>query len=218
MIKKSLFFVLIFPFLLQAQQSDLGNWLIYFGDKKINPKFNWHNEVQYRNHNLIGDIEQLFLRTGLGYNLSDNNNNVLLGYGFIYSEPYLQDGNTKTSIIEHRIFQQFITKQRVGRLSFHHRFRFEQRIINQDFRLRKRYFLSLNFSLNNKQMQDKTLYLSTYNELFIILDQNFFERNRLYGGIGYRISKYIKSEIGLMNQHTAHLSKTQLNFTTFVSF
>jgi hypothetical protein len=218
MIKKSLFFVLIFPFLLQAQQSDLGNWLIYFGDKKINPKFNWHHEVQYRNHNLIGDIEQLLLRTGLGYNLSDNNNNVLLGYGFIYSEPYLQYGITKTSINEHRIFQQFITKHQVGRLYVLHRFRFEQRIIDHDFRLRKRYFLSLNFPLNNKQMQDKTVYLSTYNELFIILDQNFFERNRLYGGIGYRISKYIKSEIGLMNQYTAHLSKTQLNFTTFVSF
>ncbi len=61
----------------KAQKTDLGNWFIYSGNQKINTKWNWHNEVQYRNFNFAGDLEQLLLRTGLGYNLSENNNNVL---------------------------------------------------------------------------------------------------------------------------------------------
>jgi hypothetical protein len=62
-----------------SQASDLGNWWIYFGNKKINSKFNWHHEAQYRNYNVIGDLEQLLLRTGIGYNLTENNNNLLDG-------------------------------------------------------------------------------------------------------------------------------------------
>ena len=72
-----------------SQKSDTGNWFIYFGNQKINPKWNWHNEVQYRNYNFIGDTNQLLLRTGIGYNLTENNNNVLLGYGFINTQKYL---------------------------------------------------------------------------------------------------------------------------------
>lgn len=68
--------------------------MIYFGNNKLNEKFNIHNEVQYRNYNAVGDLEQLLLRTGLGYNLTPNNNNLLLGYGFIRSENY-QNLDTK---------------------------------------------------------------------------------------------------------------------------
>lgn len=211
--------ILLFtPILLHAQKSDLGNWLIYFGDKKINGKFNWHHEVQYRNFNFIGDTEQLLLRTGIGYNITENNNNILLGYGFIYNEPYIQNTNDKTSNSEHRIYQQFITRQSFGRFALQHRYRFEQRFFEDDFKLRLRYFIALNIALNKKQMMDKTLYLSTYNEIFVNTEQNFFDRNRLYGGLGYRFSKHIRTEIGFMNQTTTKVSRNQLNIITFLNF
>jgi len=147
-----------------SQDSDLGNWLIYFGNKKLNKKFNLHHEVQYRNYNAIGDLEQLLLRTGIGYNLTENNNNVLLGYGFIHSQNYLLNTDIKATVNEHRIFQQFITRQTFGRFNLQHRYRFEQRWIeDQDLRLRYRYFLSINVPLNNKALEDKTAYLSAYN-------------------------------------------------------
>ena len=40
-----------------AQDSDFGNWWIYFGNKQMNERWNWHHEVQYRNYNFIGDLE-----------------------------------------------------------------------------------------------------------------------------------------------------------------
>lgn len=207
-----------FPLTLMAQQSDFGNWLIYFGDKKINNRWNWHHEVQYRNFNFFGDTEQLLLRTGVGYNLTENNNNIHLGYGFIYSETYIAGTENKTNFNEHRIYQQFITRQSFGRISLQHRYRFEQRFFEDDFRLRLRYFLSTNIALNHKQMQEKTVYLSIYNEIFVNTEQTFFDRNRFYGGIGYRFSKTVRTEIGVMNQTTNSFSRNQLNLITFVNF
>ena len=69
--------MIVTPSLCLAQNSDLGNWLLYFGNKNINEKLNWHHEVQYRNYNAIGEMEQLLLRTGLGYSLTQNNNVIL---------------------------------------------------------------------------------------------------------------------------------------------
>lgn len=49
-----------------AQSSKTGNWFMYFGNNAISKKLNWWNEVQYRNYNFAGDLEQLMLRTGIG--------------------------------------------------------------------------------------------------------------------------------------------------------
>src|SRR5687768_17302345 len=78
-----------------AQKTSTGNWFIYFGSQSFAKKWNWHNEVQYRNYNFAGDLQQLMLRTGIGYNLTEKNNNVLLGYGYIRSENYIQYSETK---------------------------------------------------------------------------------------------------------------------------
>ena len=57
-----------------AQSSEVGNWFLYFGNQKINNRWNFHNEVQYRNYNFAGDLEQLLLRTGIGYNFQNKQN------------------------------------------------------------------------------------------------------------------------------------------------
>lgn len=209
---------LLFPASVLAQDSKLGNWWIYFGNKQINQKWNWHHEIQYRNYNFIGDLEQLLLRTGIGYNLTENNNNVLLGYGFILSENYMDDSDSKEQTNEHRIYQQFITKQKFGRVSLQHRYRFEQRWIGSDFKMRLRYFLGLNIALTNPVMEDNTLYLSGYNEIFLNTKSPVFDRNRIYGGLGYKWSKAVRAELGYMNQLFESGSRDQLNVIVFVSF
>lgn len=202
-----------------AQSSKLGNWLIYFGNKKLSDRWNVHHEAQYRNYNAIGDLEQLLLRTGLGYNLSENNNNVLVGYAYIHSQNYVPNAEDKASNNENRIFQQFITFQRLGRVSLQHRYRFEQRWFDhQSFRLRYRYFLSANVALNSPRMMDGVFYLSAYNEIFINNRDNRFDRNRLYGGIGYRLNANTRFELGYMNQFLPNENRDQINLITFLTF
>lgn len=207
---------LLLPSSASSQDSNLGNWWIYFGNKQINEKWNWHHEVQYRNYDAIGDLEQLLLRTGIGYNLTENNNNVLLGYGFIASENYV--GDDKVSVNEHRIYQQFITKQNVGSVKISHRYRFEQRFIEDNFRVRFRYFLSLNVPFSAKEEDPSKWYLSAYNEIFLNGDSSIFDRNRLYGGLGYRLNKAVRFELGYMNQFFERSGRDQLNIITFVNF
>ena len=218
-----LFFLLIGFFLLpqsgMAQSSDFGNWMIYFGNKKINSRWDWHHEAQYRNYNAIGDLEQLLLRTGIGYNLTENNNNLLFGYAFIHSQNYIDLSVEKQLIDEHRLFQQFITRQRFDRIYLLHRYRFEQRWIDGlSFRLRFRYFLAVNVPINKPELTEKVWYLSAYNEIFINNKDNLFDRNRLYGGLGYRVNDLIRFEIGYMNQFLGQFNRDQLNLITFINF
>jgi len=221
----ALAFMLMLPTLTQAQDSDFGNWLIYIGSKKLNSKWNLHHEIQYRNYNAIGDLEQLLLRTGIGYNLTENNNNLLLGYGFIASENYVGDSDDKNMVNEHRIFQQFTAKQKLGAIGLTHRYRFEQRFVESDFKARLRYFLALKIPLakakkveEGEEQQPSKFYLSAYNEVFLNTQFSVFDRNRVYGGLGYQLNKNVRIEAGYMNQIFEASSRDQFNLITFVNF
>ncbi|GAA4326609.1 DUF2490 domain-containing protein [Flaviaesturariibacter amylovorans] len=199
--KRLLTLICVLPLLSSAQDSETGNWFQYFGNQKISKRWNWHNEVQYRNYNFAGDLEQLLLRTGFGYNLSENNNNLLAGYGYIISENYVPGTDTKVRTTEHRFFEQFITRQRFGRVYLQHRYRIEQRLIgDQDLRWRFRYFLSANVALNKKELAKGALYLSAYNEIFVNGQRPAFDRNRVYGALGYCFTPELRLELGYMSQ------------------
>ena len=206
---------LINIFSVKSQESNIGNWLIYFGNKDLNSSFNWHHEIQHRNYNILGELEQLLVRTGLGYNVNENNN-ILLGYGFIDSRNKAIESNEILKVNEHRIYQQFISKQVIGKIKIQHRYRFEQRFIEDDFKLRYRYFLSLNIPLLKT---NKKYYISAYNEIFIDASQeNSFDRNRIYGGLGYKLNSNIKLEMGYMNQIFNNSSRDQFNVICFFNF
>ncbi|MDA9069662.1 DUF2490 domain-containing protein [Porticoccaceae bacterium] len=200
-----------------AQDSNLGNWLIYIGNKKLNNKWNIHNEVQYRNYNAVGDLEQLLLRTGLGYNITENNN-ILLGYGYILSENYIGETEDKVSVNEHRVFQQFTTKHKVGKIGLSHRYRFEQRFVEDDFKMRLRYFLGVKVPLQYRKDEKNPLYFSVYNEVFLNMESSVFDRNRVYAGLGYTFSKALRLELGYMNQFFETSGRDQINLIMFVNF
>jgi hypothetical protein len=189
--KKLILILGLIPVIGFSQESNLGNWFMYLGNKKLNSNWNIHNEVQYRNYNVVGNMEQLLLRTGIGFNLSPNNNNILLGYGFIRSENYVS------------------TDQKVGN---------EQRFLENDFKLRFRYFISVNVALSKPKIEKNTFYLSAYNEVFIQSKENLYDRNRVYAGLGYAINKDFRIELGYMNQLFNKGSRDQINIIGIINF
>lgn len=198
-----------------SQKTETGAWYVYFGNQSITKKWTLWNEMQYRNYNAIGDLQQLVLRIGLGYNLTENNNNVLCGYAFVNSHKYVTDSTPKLISNEHRIYQQFISKQTFGRLSLLERYRIEERFFSSKFELRFRISLLLNIPLNHKTMSPKTWYAALSNEVFVNAEEPLFDRNRIYGGIGFVFDKNLKLEAGMMSQILDNSHRNQIQITLF---
>jgi hypothetical protein len=64
-------------------------------------------------------------------------------------------------------------------------------------------------------MTDKTVYASAYNELFINAASPVFDRNRLYGALGYVINKSFRVEAGFMTQTLENSFRHQFQFVVF---
>lgn len=201
-----------------GQEAKLGNWYVYLGNKTFKEKWNWQSSVQYRSYNAISDLNQLLIRNGIGYNLSEKNNNISLGYDFVLSKKYDALGEKSISTEEHRLYQQFTTKQSASRFFWQHRYRFEERFIAKDFKFRFRYALFLKVPLNNKKVVNKTFYVAAYNEIFLNSTGNKFDQNWLYGGIGYKHNKFLTFEIGYLNQFLSASNRDQLNLILKSSF
>jgi len=193
-----------------GQSNNVGTWFVYFGNQKINDKWNIQSDFQYRDYRFLGQRNQFLARAGLGYNLKPQNHNLLLGYAYIATDSYDEfDLNTSTKI-ENRIYQQYLYKNRLGSNSLTHRFRLEERFFPNEFGLRARYFISVQRPLWSKNIAKGNTYLSAYNELFVDIKDLKFDRNRLYAGLGIGINESIRVETGYMIQAQKNITRGQL--------
>ncbi len=199
---------------------------MYFWNTNFsNDKWGLQGDVQYRNWNLLGDLEQLLLRGGLTYSPENANIKFTLGYGHITSGAF---GESDATSAEQRVYQEALLPQKIGsRIYLTHRFRYEQRWVeNQDFRTRYRYNLFLNLPLNQQDLSKNAIYLALYNELFINGEREigngnrveFFDRNRFYSALGYSISNDLRIQAGYMKQTLNALSKGQIQLSLHHSF
>lgn len=205
----------------QTNEDAMGAWYMYFFNTTLDESpWGVQGDIQYRNWNLAGDLEQLLLRGGITYQPKMAEVKLTLGYGNITTGTYGPETSTNS---ESRIYQEVLFPVKFGtRLHTNHRFRYEQRFPeSQAFRTRYRYNVFINIPLNKPTMDSKTVYLSLYNEIFIngqrnVGDGNFvevFDRNRLYVALGYLIKKGLKVQMGFMNQTTDTWRKNQLQFS-----
>lgn len=182
-------------------QSGLGNWTMYFGNLRISDRWAWHHEAQYRSYSILPDGEQLLLRTGAQYILP-NNMHATAGYAYITSWSEI---DSVPAVTEHRTYQQWVMTNKVGRVKLGHRYRLEQRWINNDgakrYANRVRYFLWADVPLNNKTLEPKTVYLSFYDEVFLEPDTWGFSQNRLFSSLAYKINKVVTVKAGHLYQY-----------------
>lgn len=221
-----LFFILInLPLSSQVNENQLGAWYMYFWNMNFNSNSRWgkfgiQGDQQLRNWNVAGDLEQLLLRGGITYVPPKMKVKFTAGYGFIASGT---PGSDKSTSPESRIYQEALLNQKAGpRFFLNHRFRFEERFVQgQDFRTRGRYNLFLFVPVNCRDLNRGSIYLALYNELFINGQRNIgngrtveiFDRNRIYGAVGYSIRDNIKVQAGYMRQITDNWSKGQLQLS-----
>lgn len=210
----------------QVDEGQPGAWYMYFWNTTFGEsKFGMQGDIQYRNWNMIGDLEQLLLRGGFTFQPANTSMKFTLGYGNITTGEF---GDGTATVSESRIYQEALLPQKVGsRFYFTHRFRFEQRFVeNQDTRTRWRYAIFLNIPFNRETLEKGTVYLALYNELFINGGRNIgdgrtvevFDRNRAYGAIGLGLADNLRTQLGYMQQTTDNISKGQFQLSLHHSF
>lgn len=230
LLPKSSLFILIFTvfFGLAFTQNGLSQqtksiatqtnmWLMYFGNHSLSQKWNLHTEYQWRRHDWLKDWQQSLLRLGADYKLTGDHS-VSAGYAWVHSYPY---GSQPIAFAfdEHRIWQQLILQHQYKRIYFHHRYRLEQRFLENitaspdnepiqdgyNFRNRGRYRLMISIPINRREMADKTLFVAAYNEVFLGFGKgiraNILDQNRLYFALGYRFNNKMNVQLGYLNHY-----------------
>lgn len=151
---------------------------------------------------VLRDFNYYEYKGGISYDISKNFT-VLLGVGRYTT--YQVDEYDSPLTRETRLWQQLTQSQNIGRLKFEHRYRVEQRWLTHrdrdEYRNRIRYRLNLQIPLNNEEIEAKTWFVSTYNEIFLNPNLQPFERNRLYAGLGYELSPEWILQAGWLNQY-----------------
>jgi hypothetical protein len=141
----------------QINEDQMGAWYMYFFNTTFNES-SWglQGDIQLRNWNIAGDLEQLLLRGGITYKPKKADLKLTLGYGNVTTGSY---GVDKSTSAESRIYQEALFPVKFSnRIYTNHRFRFEQRLIQgQDLRTRYRYNLFLNIALNKPEMNKKNI-------------------------------------------------------------
>ncbi len=204
-----------FTFTATAQENGehkLGSWYMYFGTNKISEKFSIHTEAQFRYYEQAKNFNQLLLRTGLNYHINPNASTTL-GYGYIVTDGSFEEFPTENHLYEHRIFERFFLKNKVGQFHFEHRYTLEQRFLDfgdrKDTQHRARYRLQLTLPLTN------TFFLNFYDEVFINLQGDTFGQNRLYAALGVNVTENMSLQLGYLKNHfsDAHYDRLQIGVT-----
>lgn len=194
-------------------------WYTYNGDHQLAKRWELHTEYQWRRVDIIRSWQQSLARVGLIYKLTDR---VKLsgGYTLFITYPYGNYPSANVPTPEHRIYEDILLDDQLGRLKLAHRFRLEQRWLGQpsdenprrmagwDYQNRIRYQLAGTFPLNGPTIDDGEFYVNAFDELFISFGRNVannvFNQNRISAGIGYQIQDNFKLELNFFNRILQH--------------
>jgi hypothetical protein len=191
----------------QTLQQNSG-WLFLMNTTKISEKWGTHLDVQLRSADNWDYLRNFMFRPGITYSLN-NNNDLTLGY-LLNNTFSRADGTSDNTVTEHRIWQQYLHKHKIGSIGVSHRFRAEQRIIEKYgetslFAQRARYFIRAMIPLKSDARQfEKGAFVALQNEAFVHLQNEdaakIFDQNRAYVAAGYRLGKQLDLEMGYLNQ------------------
>ncbi|MBJ6110030.1 DUF2490 domain-containing protein [Hymenobacter sp. BT523] len=187
-----------------------GSWFIATVQLPGTAEHRWgaYAEAQARTNGVFQEYFYNELKAGVSYDI-DPNFTVLLGGGRYATSDYKDLGAGPLNT-ERRLWEQLALTQYSKRLKLEHRYRLEQRWFDfrddsSAFRQRFRYRLNAFYPLNKKTITAGTVFLSAYDEIFLNPKGPVFERNRMYGGIGYQVSAHVVVQLGFVNQANYNL-------------
>ena len=114
----------------QDAGGELGNWLIYNGTIRFSDRWSMFTEAQVRLWEVASNLSETLFRFAGQYDLSPE---AMVSLGYLRADTWPFDDADGSGRVkkENRIYQQFTMKQAWTRAQFEHRFRLEQRWIEE---------------------------------------------------------------------------------------
>lgn len=215
-----LFYLILLSNLSFSQEERLSDnntigWVSYVGAFKVKPKLSIHTEYQWRRVDGFKNWQQGLARVGINYAIRKD---ISLIAGYAFAGTYIYgDYPPAFSFPEHRLYQQVVIKNPIGRVDISHRFTLEQRFMGRVSMLngekntsyfflnRMRYRIRAEIPLTKKEAQVNNWYIALQDEVFIgwgkNMGNNIFDQNRMGVLLGYKANKNIKLEAGYLNQY-----------------
>ena len=203
--EKQLFCLLVIPIFALAQndfQEHLSTYSSISFNYFYNEKWSSYTEFQARGIEDVSNIDYIELKQGVFYNLNKNHR-ILLGIS--KSSTYR---NYSLHVSEIRPWVDYKYSFRMGKTRFKNRFRAERRYFHYPKTGKNRdanrflYRFMVTYPLNNKNMQNNTIFLNIYNQA-VVGSRNgdsWFKRNEVYMGVGYRLNNYVNTRLGYLWQ------------------
>jgi hypothetical protein len=158
---------------------------------------------------------QLYVQPSIIY-VHSPNLNFAGSYTYQRNNPF--NGNF---VNEHRLWQQVIFSLPVSKGRLTHRFRFEERFIEnrvtEEYPLstRARYQIGFNMPLQGRTLEKNEFYFNTYNEFYFSLTgakNATYSENWTYAGCGYDLGKMGRLELGYLFQVAVRNQQQNLRF------
>lgn len=211
--------VLLFQSTSWAQTNTQTGWFAGFNTIRLSAKTSLHAELQLRSTDDLQAMQTVLPRVGINYQTGKRT--ILTGgYAYIFNRSVV-NGQSKL-LAEHRLWQQFVINQPVAKNTLTHRFRLEERwvpkaandngevvVAERLFSMRLRYFARMILPLQKSAAFSKGAFIALQEEVFAnVVNSNnvngkFFDQNRAYIALGYRLSKKADIELGYLNQFTS---------------
>ncbi len=196
----------------QDKKEHLSGFNVVSLNYKIDKNWSVYTELQERSIEEFSKPDYYEIKGGAGYNFNKNNQ-AFVGLG-----RYANYSNSRISREEFRIWLQYTYSSNFDKLKIDNRFRAEKRFFHDPINNknsndeRYRYRLTATYPLNNDKLESKTLYINAYDEIFVGPENQFFKRNRVFGGLGYVFTNYLSSNLGYMWQRELSPSTKNLHF------
>jgi len=205
-------------------QTTFNGWLGSFNSFKINKRFSIHLDVQARSSDQLEHLGTFIFRPGVNLHFRKNMF-FTAGYALVENRRSIQ--GVAGYVPEHRIWQQLVLNHHAGFIPVQHRLRLEQRFIGKysltngeletdgnRFAHRLRYFVRSIIPFNGSKPFTQGVFAAIQNEVFMnigdksAVNGRFFDQNRLYLALGYRLSQKVDLEGGYLNQYISGANKT----------
>ena len=200
-----------FIFSQKSISNQMHGWALYTGTHKITPKWSVMTEYQWRRADGFRHWQQSLLRFGVEYALNPKVS-VMGGLAWIQTFPYGSQPILH-KFDEYRIYEQINLKDKIGVFEIQHRFRVEQRWLEQYAKNNSGEIVKVDPVYRNRlryrcmvimPLPIKNMFLNVNNELFIGVGKgialNPIDQNRFIAALGWRCNDQSNIQIGYLNQ------------------